>query len=64
MDRCPKCDGVMLSMKVKQTILPDAEKKQGLKCSRCGFYEERKQIFLGGQTDEGHQPLNQRYSRH
>lgn len=46
MEKCQKCSGVMLAMKQRKTILPDAEKKQGWKCSRCGYYVEKQQVFL------------------
>ncbi len=42
----------MLTMKIKKSVLPDTEKKQGLKCSRCGFYLEKQQIFSGGRFNE------------
>lgn len=45
MERCSKCNGVMLEMKVKKTLLPDAERKQVFKCSRCGYYVEKPQTF-------------------
>lgn len=47
MERCPKCNtGVLLVMKTtKKTILPDAERKQCWKCSRCGYYLEKPQVF-------------------
>lgn len=48
MERCPKCDGMMLQMKIKKTVLPETEKKQAYKCSRCGYYLEKQQVFLSG----------------
>lgn len=45
MEKCQKCGGMMLAMKIKKTVLSDMEKKQGWKCSRCGFYLERQQTF-------------------
>jgi hypothetical protein len=38
----------MLAMKQRKTMLPDSEKKQGWKCSRCGTYLEKQQVFLHG----------------
>lgn len=46
MEHCSKCNGVMLEMKVKKTLTPDREKKQVFKCSRCGYYQEKQQVFL------------------
>lgn len=44
MEKCQKCNGVMLQMKPKRTtLLPDSEKKQEWKCSRCGYYAEKTQ---------------------
>lgn len=53
MEKCQKCSGVMLQMKTKKTVtmLPDAEKKQGWKCSRCGYYLEKQQVFLSNRYD-------------
>jgi DNA-directed RNA polymerase subunit M/transcription elongation factor TFIIS len=45
MEKCQKCSGVMLLMKTKKTVMPDAEKKQAWKCSRCGYYFEKQQVF-------------------
>lgn len=54
MEKCTKCGGVMLLMKTKKSVMPDAEKKQGWKCSRCGQYVEKQQIFNSNhyQADE------------
>ncbi len=32
-------------MKTKKTVMPDAEKKQAWRCSRCGYYIEKQQVF-------------------
>lgn len=51
MEHCTKCNGMMLVMKVKKSLLPDTEKKQGLKCSRCGYYIEKQQVFVTGRYE-------------
>lgn len=51
MEKCQKCGGVMLQMKTKKSVLPDIEKKQGWKCSRCGYYLEKQQVFLTSQYE-------------
>jgi len=38
----------MLQMKSKKTMMHDIEKKVGLKCSRCGYYVEKQQVFSSG----------------
>lgn len=48
MEKCQKCSGMMLLMKIRKSALADTEKKQGLKCSRCGYYVEKQQSFSGG----------------
>lgn len=52
MEKCQKCGGMMLQMKTKKTMMPDAERKQGWKCSRCGFYMEKQQVFLHGRYQD------------
>lgn len=49
MEKCQKCNGVMLQMKIKRSAMPENEKKQGWRCSRCGYYVEKQQIFAAGQ---------------
>lgn len=36
-------------MKIKRTALQDNEKKRGWRCSRCGYYIEKQQIFSAGE---------------
>lgn len=52
MERCSKCGGIMLQMKIKKTVMRDIEKKLVLKCSRCGFYIEKQQVFSAGSYPE------------
>lgn len=53
MEKCQKCSGVMLQMKTKKTTMTiDAEKKQSWKCSRCGFYLEKQQVFSTGRFSD------------
>jgi len=57
MDKCTKCNGIMLIMKVKKSVIPDSEKKQVLKCSRCGYYVEKQQAFMTQHPDQSDEPL-------
>jgi DNA-directed RNA polymerase subunit M/transcription elongation factor TFIIS len=50
MEKCQKCGGIMLPMKTKKSLVPDVEKKQGMKCSRCGNYVEKLQTFSTAAT--------------
>jgi DNA-directed RNA polymerase subunit M/transcription elongation factor TFIIS len=52
MEYCSKCGGVMLLMKIKKTLLPDSDKLQGFKCSRCGYYLEKPQLYTGQTTQK------------
>lgn len=53
MERCSKCSGVMLLMKAKKTLLSsDVERKQIFRCSRCGFYLEKQQLYSTVDKDE------------
>lgn len=39
-------------MKSKKSVMHDIEKKLGLKCSRCGYYIEKQQVFSHGSYDD------------
>ncbi len=53
----------MLQMKIKKSVLPDTEKKQVFRCSRCGYYVEKQQVFGGTGKDERDSNLYPPYQR-
>lgn len=57
MEKCQKCNGVMLEMKSQRRVMGETQSTQSFKCSRCGNYLAKRTVYTNGKyelEDERH----------